>query len=316
MATGFANFPNFESIVRSSFESCKSISGGKLASYIPELTKVDPELFAVSLTSTEGETLTLGDSEAAFTLQSTSKPFSYALAIETLGEPRVRESVGVEPTGEAFDSIIELEKKTHRPYNPMINSGAIVIVNLLGQIFQESTDAKIGEFLSSLAGTPLNVDQLVFQSEQATAHRNRAISYLLKNFDILKYDLEKGLEHYFKLCSFNVNVEELSFMAACLAGGGIHPKSKKRLMTSNTAKRAMSLMMTCGMYDTAGEWAYSVGVPAKSGVSGAMFATVPGKLGIAAYSPLINQHGHSLKAYHFIENLISKMNLSVYQGGL
>ena len=296
------------------FNKSKSITKGELAAYIPELAKVNPELFGVSITMIDGEQFYFGDSEHEFTLQSTSKPFIYSLALEQLGADFLLQYIGVEPTGEAFDSIIELEKNTHRPYNPMINSGAIAIANLLANHYQEKRKDELHLFLNRLADKELAINTEVYQSEKLTANRNRAIAYLLKNFNIIPFDLEEGLNLYFTQCSISANVKDLSMMAATLASGGINPNSNKRIVKANHTSKTLSLMMTCGMYDTAGEWAYSVGVPAKSGVSGAIFAAVPGVMGIAAFSPLISKNGHSFKGHEFIKNFIQAANLSIFSG--
>jgi glutaminase len=284
---------------------------GKLASYIPELARVNPELFAVSITTVEGETISYGDIKTDFTLQSTSKPFMYGLSLNEHGAEHVHSKVGVEPSGEAFNSIIELEKKTHRPFNPMINSGAIAIANLIQTKSSNHRIDRMLEHFSELTGRELKINYQVFESEKKTAHRNRAIAHLLRHFDVIGDDIEETLDLYFKQCSVMANIENLSQMAATLANHGVHPVSKKSIYSPQHTRQMLSLILSCGMYDTAGTWTYTTGIPAKSGVSGAIFAAVPGNMGIAVYSPLIDDHGHSIRGLKVIQDLSAELDLSL-----
>jgi glutaminase len=289
------------------------INDGHLASYIPELTNVDSKLYAMAITLVNGETFFIGDTDAIFTLQSTSKPFTYGQALEDLGEDYVHSRVGVEPSGEAFNSIIELEKKTHRPFNPMINSGAIAVANMITDKNGIDRTTRVINLFSDLAGRKLDYNHSVFESEKKTAHRNRAIAHLLRHFEVIGDDIEESLDLYFKQCSVNVNVKDLSYMAATLANNGVNPKTQKRIYKQENIHKMLSLMFSCGMYDTAGTWAFKVGIPSKSGVSGAIFGVIPNVMGIACYSPLIDDHGHSLKGVHSISELSEMLNLNIFQ---
>lgn len=279
---------------------------GKTASYIPELDKADPTKFAIAVVTAEGSIYSAGDIDQLFTLQSVSKPFIYGLALETHGREVLRKKVGMEPTGDAFNSIIELEEQTHRPYNPMINSGAIAVSSLI------KDDQRVLDLIASYTGHTHTIDQDVFNSEKLTAHRNRAIANLLLHFNIIDQDIEHTLDLYFKQCSVLTNTVDLALMAATLANRGVQPITHKKILSPEHTKDMLSLMFTCGMYDTAGEWAYTVGLPAKSGVSGGLIAVVPGVMGIAVYSPLIDQHGHSVRALKVFNDLAQIYQLSVF----
>ncbi len=289
---------------------------GQKADYIPELSKANQDDFALSVMSVDGESFNAGATQIPFTLQSLSKPFVYGLALELQGRDKILSKVGVEPTGEAFNSIIELEKNSHRPYNPMINSGAIAICSLIEGEKSNDRLHKVINLFERLCRKSLQIHEEVYCSEKATAHRNRAIAYLLANFNIIEEKSEASIEDlldlYFKQCSILVNSTDLASMAATLANGGIQPNSKELIYSKEYNRDILSLMFTCGMYDTAGEWAYSVGLPAKSGVSGGIIAVVPGKLGIAAYSPLIDGHGHSIRAERAIKEFVSRLNLNIF----
>ncbi|MBP9681599.1 MAG: glutaminase A [Bacteriovorax sp.] len=293
-----------------------SLNEGTLADYIPELARANPNHFAIAVVTIDGEIYKVGDVSEQFTLQSTSKPFVYGLAREELGEDYILSKVGVEPTGDAFNSLIELEEQSHRPYNPMINSGAIAISSFIrGKQFDERLN-KIINLFESYVGHSLDINDAVFLSEKKTAHRNRAIAHLLKHFGIIEDDfIDESLDLYFKQCSIMVNTQDLASIASTLASGGIQPITKKQIITTNTARDILSLMFTCGMYDSAGEWAFKVGVPAKSGVSGGLLAAVPGKMGIAVYSPLIDKRGHSVRAVKVMQELSKKYSLSVFSIG-
>jgi glutaminase len=285
---------------------------GAQASYIPELAKANPDLFAISVVTCDGKIFEVGDINHHFTLQSTSKPFVYGMALQERGRDFMRSRVGVEPSGEAFNSIVELEKNTHRPYNPMINSGAIAVSSFIQDTKEAKRLERILKLFADYTGHAVNVDQDVFLSEKKTAHRNRSIAHLLRHFEIIGDDIDESLDLYFQQCSILVNTTDLAKMAATLANNGIQPQTKKEVIQKNYVPDILSLMFTCGMYDSAGEWAYTVGLPAKSGVSGGILAVVPGKLGIAAYSPLIDPQGHSVRAVHAIHDFVKEYKLNIF----
>lgn len=293
----------------------KNYAGGLPASYIPELAKANPNHFAICIITASGEVYSVGDTNIEFTLQSTSKPLVYGLALSLHGIETVHSKVGVEPTGEAFNSIIELEEKSHRPFNPMINSGAIAITSLLTGASKNEKLSRIIQLFESYCNRPLSIDNEVYESENKTANRNRAIAYLMKHFDVLENDIDETLELYFKQCSIKVNTIDLGFIAATLANNGLQPVSKKQILEPQYISKLLSLMFTCGMYDSTGEWAFNIGLPAKSGVSGAIFAVVPGKMGIAAFSPPIDEKGHSIRSMKAIQDLTIRLGLNIFSNG-
>lgn len=303
---------SLQSSVENAFEKSKTIQDGQVATYIPELSKANPDHFGVSVTFVNGETIHLGDSKTPFTLQSVSKPFVYGLALMDQGPEKVHERIGVEPTGEAFNSIIELEAKSHRPFNPMINSGAITAASLVKGKDPAERFQRILQMVESYTGEKTFIDMSVFLSEKNTGHRNRAIAHLLHHFNVIESDIESILDLYFQQCSILSNAQSLSMMAATLANGGTQPVSGQKILEPHLTQNILSLMFSCGMYDSAGKWAFEVGLPAKSGVSGAIIAVVPKVMGIAAYSPKLDPHGHSVRGMNFFKILSQDLQLSIF----
>jgi glutaminase len=306
---------DLQSLINELHDNFKTTTEGTPASYIPELAKANPDHFSIVITKCNGEVYSVGDTDIEFSLQSTSKPLTYGLVLEDFGRDFVLSKVGVEPTGEAFNSIVELEKHTHRPYNPMINSGAIVTSSLIKAIDGTQRLKRVLTLFENYVGRPLNIDEKIFQSEKNTAHRNRSIAHLLRHFDVIGDDIEESLDLYFKQCSILVTTRDLSMLAATLANGGMNPVTKTKAIQSKYVGDVLSLMFTCGMYDSSGEWAYSVGIPAKSGVSGAIFGVVPGKMGIAVFSPPIDSKGHSVRGLKVFEELSHRLALSIFRIG-
>ncbi len=289
------------------FESCRDLTGGTLADYIPELAKADPRWFGVVLATTDGQVYALGDTEQPFTIQSVSKPFTYGLALDAHGVDAVLERVGVEPTGNTFNAIV-VDDQAQRPFNPMVNAGAIVVSGLITGADPDARMRHILNGLGAFAGRDLEIDEAVFESEQTTGDRNRAIAYLMRSLGMLD-DVEGTLERYFRQCSVLVTCRDLALMAATLANGGVHPQTGVHALTEKSVERVLSVMSTCGMYDYAGQWAYEVGLPAKSGVSGGVIAVLPGQLGIGVFSPLLDSHGNSLRGIAVCERLSSTFAL-------
>lgn len=295
------------------YEKYLPLTAGSPASYIPELAKVNPNSFGISVVTSEGKVFQAGDCALQFSMQSTSKPFSYGMVLEDKGRDFILKKIGVEPTGEAFNSIVELEKQTHRPYNPMINSGAIVISGWIKGETLAQQRANVLEHFSGYLPHALTIDDRIYESERNTAHRNRSIAHLLRHFGVIDSDIELTLDIYFKQCSIMVSTVDLAMMAATLANGGIQPLTKKVALKKDCVGDMLALMFTCGMYDSSGEWAYNVGIPAKSGVSGAIFGVVPGKMGIAVYSPPINEKGNSVRGIRVFQDLAQELGLSIFR---
>jgi glutaminase len=283
-------------------------SEGTVAGYIPELAKANPDWFAICLATTDGHLYEIGDSDQPFTIQSISKPFVYGLAIEDRGREAVLRRIGVEPTGDTFNAI-SLESESGRPFNPMINAGAIAASSLVAGRSAADTRARLLAVLSTYAGRPLAVDEAVYKSERDTGHRNRAIGHMLRNFEIVTEDPESALDLYFRQCSVAVTCRDLALMAATLANGGAHPVSGERAIREDVVPDVLSVMTSCGMYDFAGEWVYSVGLPAKSGVAGGILAVLPGQLGIGVFSPRLDARGNSARGVAVCRDLSREFGL-------
>ena len=285
---------------------------GQVATYIPELAKADPAAFGIAIATADGQVYEVGDARALFTIQSVSKPLVYGVALEDAGAERVGRAIGVEPSGDAFNSI-SLEPGTGRPRNPMINAGAIATAGLVGGATPAARLERLLGALSAYAGRPLDIDEAVFESERSTGHRNRAIGHMLRNYGILEDDPEPALALYFKQCSVRVNCRDLALMAATLANGGVHPVSRQRAVRSEFVGPLLSVMTTCGMYDFSGEWVYRVGMPAKSGVGGGVMAVLPGQLGIGVYSPALDERGNSVRGVQVCQAMSSRLGLHFLQ---
>jgi glutaminase len=284
---------------------------GKIADYIPELAKADRNWFAICLATIDGQVYEVGNSRQLFTIQSISKPFVYGLALEDHGEPTALQKVGVEPTGDAFNSI-SLDPQTGRPLNPMINAGAIAVAGLVRGSTPDEKRARVLQAFSCYAGRELTIDDVVYQSEKSTGHRNRAIGHMLRNFDILSDDPEPVLDLYFQQCSIAVHCRDLAVMAASLANGGVNPLTGQRAVQQENVARMLSIMVSCGMYDYAGEWMYRVGMPAKSGVSGGILAVLPGQLGIGVFSPPLDAQGNSVRGIRVCHEISRSFHLHLF----
>lgn len=262
---------------------------------------------AIALTTVDDAHHGAGDLAHRFAIQSMSKPFAYAVALERRGWEAVHEKVDVEPSGEAFNEI-SLDPRTGRPHNPMINAGAIAISGLIGS-FEE-----FARFASRLAGRELQMDTATFESERSDAHRNLALAHLLAAYEIIDDPVE-AVDHYLRQCALLVDVRDLATMAAVLANGGVHPDSGERLMAERTAIQVLSVMTTCGMYDDAGDWLASVGIPAKSGVSGGIIGVLPGQVGMAVFAPGLNDHGTSVVGIEMMRRISQDMGMHLMNPG-
>ena len=287
------------------------ITEGAVATYIPELAKADPGWFGICVVTTNGGVYEVGDSRQAFTIQSISKPFVYGLALEDHGRAEVLAKVGVEPTGDAFNSI-SLDPGTGRPRNPMINAGAIASTGLIEGMTPQVRLRRILEMFGHYAGRELSVDAGVYASESATGHRNRAIGHMLRNFGILAGDPMPVVEAYFQQCSILGHCRDLATMAATLANRGVNPLTGEQAIRGEYVESVLGVMGTCGMYDYAGEWLYEVGMPAKSGVSGGIIAVLPGQLGIGVFSPLLDGHGNSVRGIRVCSALSRRWDLHLF----
>ncbi|MCM2534337.1 glutaminase [Neobacillus pocheonensis] len=296
---------------------------GQTANYIPALGKADLSQLGICIIEPNGTMIKSGDWEVSFTLQSISKVISFIAACLSCGISYVLERVDVEPTGDAFNSIIRLEMhKPGKPFNPMINAGAITIASLLPG---ESPQKKL-EFLYTLIekmiGRRPTINEEVFRSEWQTSYRNRALAYYLKETGFLESEVEEALEVYLKQCSIEVNTEDIALIGLILSLDGYHPIRKEQIVPKKVARLAKALMLTCGMYNSSGNFAAFVGVPAKSGVSGGIMALVPssfgrelafqGGCGIGIYGPAIDEFGNSLTGVMLLKHLAQEWDLSIF----
>lgn len=285
----------------------RSNDEGSVANYIPELSKADPAHFGISLATLDGHVYEVGDSRVPFTIQSLSKPFVFALALDTLGASRVERAIGVEPSGDPFNSI-RLNAENH-PFNPMVNAGAIACSGLMHEAKGDAAFEHVREALGRFAGRSLGVDDAVHASESATGDRNRAIAYLLRTNAVLKDRVESVLDVYFRQCAILVTARDIAVMAATLANRGLNPVTGQQAATPYAISRTLSVMTSSGMYDYAGEWIYRVGIPAKSGVGGGILAALPARLGLGSYSPRLDSHGNSVRGIRVCEALSSHYDL-------
>jgi glutaminase len=282
---------------------------GAVATYIPELARADPSTFGLALASLDGRVYSTGRIDS-FTIQSVSKPFVYALALADRGIDTVLKRVGVEPSGNPFNTISVDDQG--RPFNPMVNAGAIVTTSLIDGDDEKEQFQRVLDGLSAFAGRPLDVDERVFESERETGDRNRAIGFLLKSVGALESDVDAVLSVYFRQCAVLVDARDLAVMAATLANGGVNPLTGDTVVSAAVVSRVLTVMSTCGMYDFAGEWLYRVGLPAKSGVSGGIAAVQPGRLGFGAHSPLLDARGNSVRGIAAYELLSQRLDLHLF----
>jgi glutaminase len=284
-----------------------SETSGAVADYIPELGKADPAHFGISLATLDGHVYEVGDTKVPFTIQSMSKPFVFALALDTLGAARVESAIGVEPSGDPFNSI-RLNAENH-PFNPMVNAGAIACSGLIHEAKGDDAFEYIRHALGRFAGRELDVDDAVYASESATGDRNRAIGYLLRTNEVITENVPSVLDVYFRQCAVLVTARDIAVMAATLANRGFNPVTGEQVMTPYAISRTLSVMTSSGMYDYAGEWIYRVGIPAKSGVGGGILAALPARLGLGSYSPKLDKHGNSVRGIKVCEALSSHYDL-------
>lgn len=301
----------FQEFLAQLHRECAGLKDGSVATYIPELAKANPDWFGICLVTANGSVYEVGDARQEFTIQSISKPFVYGLALEDNGREATLERVGVEPTGDAFNSI-SLDPGTGRPRNPMINAGAIATAGLIAGNSPTVRFRRVLEAFSLYAGRELKMDETVYRSESETGHRNRAIGHMLRNFDKLTGDPAPTTENYFRQCSISVDCRDLGVMAATLANRGVNPLTGKQALRGEYVESVLSVMGTCGMYDYAGEWLYHVGMPAKSGVSGGVLAVLPGQLGIGVFSPRLDAHGNSVRGIRVCQQLSRYLDLHVF----
>lgn len=293
----------------------KYTQDGKLASYIPALLKANSEDLGLCVYDIKNnEQYWAGESDVKFTIQSISKVVSLIIALNDNGRENVFKKVNVEPTGMGFNSIVNLEiRNQDRPYNPMINAGAIVTTSLIFGENQEHKLQRILNFLRRATNNPtIDINKEIYESEKATGDRNRALAYFMKSSNILEGNVEDILDLYFKQCSIEATAKDLARFSAVIANDGIAPWNDEVLISREVCRIVKTIMVTCGMYDASGEFAVHVGVPAKSGVGGGIIATVPRRYGIGIYGPSLDEKGNSIGGVHIIKDLSEELELSIF----
>lgn len=287
---------------------------GKVANYIPELSKANPTDLGITLFDVNGKLFQAGDANRLFTIQSISKPLVLMLALLDNGEDKVFSKVGKEPTGDPFNSIVRLETfDEHKPLNPMINAGAISVAGLINGKTADEKVARILNFVREITHNPtISINEDVYESEAKTGNRNRSMAYFLKDFGNIEEDVDETLQVYFKQCSIEVTTKDLAYIGAIFARDGLDLYTNKRVFPQRFCHIVKSYMATCGMYDGSGEFAINVGLPAKSGVGGGIMGTVLGRMGIGVYGPALDRKGNSLAGVKLLETLSQELKLSIY----
>jgi glutaminase len=293
-------------------EGVASYYGSGRGYYEPEFAAEERDLFGICIVRTQGDAYQSGDHDRPFALQSISKVFAYSLALADHGRDHILEHVGVEPSGDAFNSIV-FDERNDRPHNPMVNAGALVTADLVRGKDPAEKFERILDNLRTYAGNEsLAVDEDTFEAEMRTADRNRATAYLMRSNGMISGDVESILALYLRQCSVQVTCSDLAVMAATLSNGGVNPITGERALPLRHVREVLSVMHTCGMYDAAGQWAFDVGVPAKSGVCGGIMAVVPGKGGIAVFSPGLDEYGNSVRGIRVCREISERLGLHVF----
>jgi len=311
------DFESFSAELEDIYQQVSSNRSGAVANYIPQLGRVDPEQFGVGLCTVDGQRASVGDAGTSFCLQSVSKFVSYAVALQTRGEERVHRHVGREPSGVSFNELALNPRGL--PHNPMVNAGAIMCCALIqpGMATGDRFDYVLEMWSRLSGGTRPGFSNPTYLSERGTADRNFALGYFMREQGAFpeEVDLVETLEFYFQCCSLEMTVESLSVVAATFASGGICPLTGQRVLDPDTVQKCLSLMYSCGMYDYSGEWAFSVGLPAKSGVSGAIVVVIPNVAGFCTWSPRLDEHGNSVRGIEFSRELVRRFHFSNYDMG-
>ncbi len=297
--------------VNEAYEMFKSDTGGKNADYIPALAKVDSKLFGIAAVTTDNKSYSVGDVTAKFSIQSISKVFSLALAMEEKGADEVFQKIGSEPTGRPFNSVEAVVDMPTHTGNPFVNAGAIATVSLMSGVPNDKWN-KILDFYSKAAGEKLTILDEIYKSEAATNQGNRALAALLLKYERIYADPLESVDVYTKQCSIGVNAQELAMMGATLANGGVNPKTGERLIKAENVPHILSTMTMAGLYDGSGGWAWHVGLPAKSGVGGGIVAIIPGKGAVAVFAPPLDEAGNSVKAQKAIAYIAQKLDFNIF----
>jgi len=302
----------YQSAVDGAYAKFKDLQEGKNADYIPALAKVDPNIFGIALVTTDGKVYTSGDVSSEVSIQSISKVFTMAKVMEEQGADAIQSNMGVDATGQVFNSINAIEQYKGAEMNAMVNPGAITTTSMVSGASRDEIWNKILAFYSDFAGRSLAVNQEVFKSEAETNQRNQAISMLMYAYGHIKDNPLQACDIYTEQCAVNVNAKDLATMAATLANGGRNPVTGKQCMNTANVPKVLAVMATAGLYDDSGKWLYMTGLPAKSGVGGGVLAVSPGRFGIAVISPPLDAAGNSVKAQKAIAEVSNTLGGNPY----
>jgi glutaminase len=312
---GYAQVPakaEVESALKAAYDKYVGLQEGKNADYIPALAKVDPKIFGIALVTVDGKVYTLGDIKSEVSIQSISKVFTMALVMEEQSPDAIFSNMGVDATGQVFNSIVAVEQYKGAEMNAMVNPGAITTTSMVKGASRDEIWKKLLGWYGDFAGRPLSVNQEVFKSESDTNQRNQAIAMLMYAYGHIKDKPLQACDIYTEQCSVSVNAKDLATMAATLANGGKNPVTGKQVMKSENVPEVLAVMATAGLYDDSGKWLFHTGLPAKSGVGGGIIAVAPGKFGIAVISPPLDAAGNSVKAQKAIQLIDEKLGANPY----
>ena len=301
-----------KSVVDEAYARFRSDTSGKNADYIPYLAQVDSKLFGISAVSTDNQSYSVGDTTYAFSMQSISKVFTLALAMEELGPDKVFERIGCEPTGRPFNSVIAVVDMPSHTGNPLVNAGAIATTSLISGADADEKWNKILAFYSKAAGEKLTLIDAVYKSEAATNQGNRALAALLLKYQRIYSDPAEAVDIYTKACSVGVNTKQLAQMGATLANNGVNPVTGERVIKAENVPHILAAMTMAGLYDASGGWAWHVGLPAKSGVGGGLLTVAPGKGSVVAFAPRLDEAGNSVKAQKVIAYVADKLDMNLF----
>ena len=301
-----------EAALEAAYAQFRDVKEGANADYIPALAQVDPNIFGIALVTADGRVYTKGDVASEVSIQSISKVFTMALVIEEQGPAAIADNMGVDATGQVFNSINAVEQYKGAEMNAMVNPGAITATSMVAGSTRDAIWSKILGYYGDFAGRSLSVNQQVFKSESETNQRNQAIAMLMYAYGHIKSDPLRATDIYTEQCSVSVNAKDLATMAATLANGGTNPRTGKAVLSSKYVPNVLAVMATAGLYDDSGKWLYRTGLPAKSGVGGGIIAVSPGKFGIAVISPPLDAAGNSVKAQKAIESISNALGGNPY----
>jgi glutaminase len=303
---------DYERAVKAAYEKYRNLDEGKNADYIPALAKVDSHLFGIALVTPDGRVYTAGDVTSEVSIQSVSKVFTMARVLQQSGEKAIEDNMGVDATGQPFNSIVAIEQHKGKEMNPLVNPGAITATSMIEGTTADSVWHTIINTLDDFAGRQLNVNREVYKSESETNQRNQAIAMLMYAYEHIKSNPLQATDLYTRQCSVNVNARDLAMMAATLANAGRNPVTSKQVIDARHVAPILAVMATAGLYDDSGKWLYATGLPAKSGVGGGLIAVSPGKFGIAVVSPPLDAAGNSVRGQRAIADISAALGGNPY----